>query len=140
MFLAAALVVPAGQVFTCTPTRVWDADGPIWCAEGPRVRLAGIAARESDGSCRQNQPCPAATAVAARNALVRLIGLQTGLSSEGHALVSGPQMRCVSEGSAGGSRTAAWCASPIGGDVSCAMVQGGWALQWKRYWRGHVCR
>ena len=43
--------VPAGQSFTCTPTAVWDGDGPIWCAEGPKVRLAGISAREIDGTC-----------------------------------------------------------------------------------------
>ena len=28
--LLAATVIPDGQVFTCTPTRVWDGDGPIW--------------------------------------------------------------------------------------------------------------
>lgn len=44
-----AVVVPTGHQFNCTPTRVWDGGGPIWCAEGPRVRLAGIAAREIDG-------------------------------------------------------------------------------------------
>lgn len=51
MFLLALQVVAAGHSFTCTPTRVWDGDGPIWCAEGQRIRLAGIAAREIDGSC-----------------------------------------------------------------------------------------
>ncbi|GGB55743.1 hypothetical protein GCM10010833_08070 [Blastomonas aquatica] len=44
-------VIPSGQSFVCTPTVVWDGDGPIWCAEGPRIRLSGIAAREMDGSC-----------------------------------------------------------------------------------------
>lgn len=44
--LLATAVIPAGQSFQCTPTRVWDGDGPIWCAEGPHVRLSGIAARE----------------------------------------------------------------------------------------------
>jgi endonuclease YncB( thermonuclease family) len=39
------LALLAGAAFTCTPVRVWDGDGPIWCAEGPKVRLAGIAAR-----------------------------------------------------------------------------------------------
>lgn len=138
LFIAAS-IVPAGQTFDCTPTRVWDGDGPIWCAEGPRVRLSGIAARETDGTCRDNQPCPAAGAGEARNALVRLVGRATGTSREGHVLVNGPTMRCVSVGGGGGSRTAAWCVSPIGGDLSCAMVQGGWALRWERYWRQHKC-
>jgi endonuclease YncB( thermonuclease family) len=139
MLFLAASVLPAGQSFDCTPTRVWDGDGPVWCAEGPRIRLSGIAAREIDGTCRDNQPCPAAGAEEARDALVRLVGRPTGKSREGHVLVEGPTMRCLSVGSGGGSRTAAWCVSPIGGDLSCAMVSGGWALRWERYWRGHRC-
>lgn len=139
MLILAATIVPADQTFACTPTRVWDGDGPIWCAEGPRIRLAGIAARESDGTCRDNQPCPAAGAEEARAALVRLIGRAMGRSREGHVLVTGPALTCRSEGSGGGSRTAAWCTSPRSGDLSCAMVRGGWALRWERYWRGHRC-
>ena len=134
------VVVPAGEEFSCTPVRVWDGDGPIWCAEGPHVRLAGIAARESDETCRANQPCPDASASQARDALVRLIGAPTGRSREGHVLVKGPTMRCLSDGDGVGGRTAGWCVSPKGGDVSCAMVRGGWALRWDRYWRGHECK
>ncbi len=138
VFLAAA-IVPAGQSFTCTPARVWDGDGPIWCEEGPRVRLAGIAAREADGSCRANQPCPDASADEARDALVSLIGAASGRSLEGHVLVRGPAMQCQSDGGAGGSRTAAWCVSPSSGDLSCAMVRSGTVLRWERYWRGRRC-
>lgn len=137
--LIAAAVVPAGQSFDCTPTRVWDGDGPVWCAEGPRIRLSGIATRELDGTCRSNQPCPDAGAEEARNALVSLVGEPVGRSREGHVLVRGPTMRCRSDGNGVGSRTAAWCVSPRGGDLSCAMVSGGWALRWERYWRGHEC-
>ncbi len=129
----------AGERFACTPTRVYDGDGPIWCAEGPRVRLAGIAAREIDGSCRRNHPCPATTGTAARAHLVRLIGRRSGVAPTGHVLVEGPSLTCVSAGSAGGSRTAAWCVSPVQGDLSCAMVRSGYALRWDRYWRGHRC-
>jgi hypothetical protein len=53
--------------------------------------------------------------------------------------VSGPALICRSEGSAGGVRTAAWCVSPRSGDLSCAMVRGGWAHRWDRYWRNHRC-
>ena len=143
ILLAAAALVPviaSGETFQCTPVRVWDGDGPVWCAQGPRVRLAGIAARELDGSCRPNQPCPDASAVEARDALVRLLGTPTGHSPKGHVLVKGPAMRCVSVGHGLGSRTAAWCVSPLVGDVSCAMVRGGWTLLWERYWRDHSCR
>ena len=139
LLLLVVSVVPAGQEFTCTPVRVWDGDGPVWCAEGPRIRLAGIAAREIDDSCRSNQPCPDASAVEARDALVKLIGVPTGRSMEGHILVTGPSMSCTSAGNGVGSRTAAWCVSPEGGDVSCAMVKGGWALRWVGYWQDHGC-
>ena len=140
LLLLAVSVVQAGQEFTCTPVRVWDGDGPVWCAEGARIRLAGIAAREIDDSCRANQPCPDASAVEARDALVKLIGVPTGRSMEGHVLVTGPSMRCTSVGNGVGTRTAAWCVSPLAGDVSCAMVKGDWALKWDRYWQGHICR
>ncbi|WP_093665376.1 thermonuclease family protein [Sphingomonas gellani] len=138
--LAAAVpLLPAGTSFTCTPTRVWDGDGPVWCAEGPRLRIAGVAARERDGSCRLNQPCPSATASASRDALVRLVGRPTGRSREGHVLVTGGTMRCVSNGPAGGSRTGAWCTKAAGVDLSCALVASGTVLRWSRYWRDHGC-
>ena len=134
-----ATIVAVGTAFTCTPTRVWDGDGPIWCAEGPRIRLAGIAARELDGSCRLGHPCPRTSAVGARNYLVTLIGRPAGKSREGHVLVRGAPLRCVSEGAAGGSRTAAWCRN-AGGDLSCRMVAAGYVLRWGRYWRADRCR
>ena len=132
-------VVPQGELFQCSPMKVWDGDGPVWCREGPRIRIAGIAAREIDDSCRSNQPCPAVSAVEARDALVELIGRPSGPSPEGHILVNGPTMQCISVGNGVGLRTGAWCVSPLTGDVSCAMVAGGWALRWDRYWRGHRC-
>jgi endonuclease YncB( thermonuclease family) len=139
LFIAAA-VIPAGQSFQCTPIRVWDGDGPIWCAEGPHVRLSGVAAREMDGSCSVGHPCPSADPINARDALVSLIGRPVGQSREGHILVRGPKMTCVSDGGAGGSRTAAFCISPQSGDISCAVVRSGWAAKWNKYWRGHKCR
>lgn len=137
--LMAAATVPSGTVFECTPTAVWDGDGPIWCEEGPRVRLAGIAAREMDGTCSSGLTCLGADAVASRDGLVRLIGEPVGVGAHGHILVEGPTMRCVSTGGAGGNRTGAWCSSPKSGDINCAMVRTGLALRWDRYWQGHVC-
>jgi endonuclease YncB( thermonuclease family) len=130
-----AEIVAAGLTFTCTPTHVWDGDGPIWCAEGPKIRLAGIAAREMDGSCRPGHPCPRASAAAARDHLVTLIGRRTGVAPTGHVLVRGEPLRCRSEGSGKGSRTAAWCASGRSGDLSTAMVRSGYALKWGRHWK-----
>ncbi|MCL6684464.1 hypothetical protein LZ536_11225 [Sphingomonas sp. SE158] len=137
--LLAVAVVAAGQTFTCTPTAVWDGDGPIWCAEGPRIRIAGVAAREIDETCKSNQPCPAVGGVEARNRLVVLFGGPKGTLSTGHIKVRSPAMRCLSEGSAGGSRTAAWCTSPAFGDLSCAAVRAGGVVVWQRYWGNHRC-
>jgi endonuclease YncB( thermonuclease family) len=133
-------IVEGGERFACTPTKVWDGDGPIHCAEGPRVRLAGIAAREMDGSCSPGHPCPEVSGRAARGALARLLGRTTGSAPTGHLLVEGPTLKCLSQGSAKGSRTAAWCTSPRAGDLSCAMLASGTVAKWERYWRGHSCR
>jgi endonuclease YncB( thermonuclease family) len=137
--LLAVFVVPAGESFNCTPTAVYDGDGPVWCAEGPHVRLSGIAAREMDGTCRPGHPCPLADPRASRDHLVRLVGKQAGTRATGHILVKGPTMLCRSAGGAGGNRTAAFCTSPKSGDISCAMVRDRYAARWDRYWKHHRC-
>lgn len=139
ILLLLAQIVAAGNSFTCTPSRVWDGDGPIWCAEGPRIRLAGIAAREMDETCKVGHPCPSASGKAARDELVRLLGGARGTASTGHILVRGPVLQCHSEGSAKGSRTAAWCSAPRIGDLSCAMVRSGNALPWPHYGGDRIC-
>jgi endonuclease YncB( thermonuclease family) len=139
MLLAFASIVASGATFTCTPTAVYDGDGPIWCKEGPRIRLSGIAAREADGTCSAGHPCPAASATQARDKLVSLLGGSKGKLHTGHVRVSAAPMRCRSVGSAGGKRTAAWCITAAGIDLSCAMVASGTAARWDRYWRGHRC-
>lgn len=140
MIWLAAQIIASGTVFTCTPTAVWDGDGPIWCAEGPRIRIAGVAAREMDGSCKTNQPCPDVNATDARDRLVALLGGPKGVLATGHIRVRSAPMRCLSVGSAGGARTAAWCSSPQFGDLSCAVVKAGGAIRWERYWRRHSCQ
>lgn len=132
-------VVPAGQTFRCTPTAVWDGDGPIWCAEGQKIRIAGVAAREMDGSCRPGHPCPTVGAEDARDRLVGLLGGPKGTLGTGHIVVRSGTMTCTSTGSAGGNRTGAWCNSPAVGDLSCAVVRAGGALRWSRYWGSHRC-
>lgn len=137
--LLLASVLPSGQSFTYTPVAVWDGDGPIWCAEGPHIRLAGVAAREMDGSCSPGHPCPKADPIAARDYLVGLLGDPRGRNRTGHILVRGPAMRCVSRGGAVGTRTAAFCTSPRSGDISCAMVRSRFAARWEKYWGSHRC-
>lgn len=134
--LIAALV---SAMFTCTLTKVWDGDGPVWCAEGPRIRLAAIAARELDGSCRRGQPCPAASGVAARDRLVRLLGGARGTTRDGHVLVAGAPLRCRPVGPDDYRRMVAWCSAPRIGDLSCALVVAGVAVRWRRCGGERVC-
>lgn len=138
-------VIAAGLMFVCTPVAVWDGDGPIWCAEGQKVRIAGIAAREMDGSCREHQPCPKASALEARDALVRILGGATGSffatpeADFQHIGVAGPKLACLSDGDARGNRTAAWCRLPAmngkpGRDLSCAMLATRTVKRWAVFW------
>lgn len=135
---ATVLIVPELQSFTCTPVQVWDADGPIWCAEGPRVRLHGVAAREMDGTCREGHPCPDMSPIAARDALIRLLGAAAGeATTTGHIRLSGaPPLACRSYGSAGGNRTAAQCRLPDGSDLGCRLIASGAAREWTQYSKG----
>lgn len=146
LLAAAVTVYPAGAPFYCTPRTVWDGDG-LRCAEAVTVRLSGIAAREVrvidgraiDAGCSPKHPCPVTSGVDARNHLARLVGGSFGVGPHGHLLVRGPRMVCRSAGPAGGKRTGAWCVAPKVGDLSCRMVQDGYALRWPRYWRDHFC-
>lgn len=122
-------IVPAGRAFDCTAIAVWDGDGPIWCAEGPRVRLAGIAARELDNSCRPHHPCPAAGGVAARDALVTLLGGPRGALRTGHIRVGPILLSCRSTGWAKGDRTAARC-TRAGRDLATQLTAAGVAARW----------
>jgi endonuclease YncB( thermonuclease family) len=140
----------AGASFTCNPVRVWDGD-TFGCEGGPTVRVSGIAAREvrwdgkamQDAGCSDGHPCPSVGAVASQRALAGLLSA-TGAgplpsSPTGHLLISGPELQCTSTGSAGRKRVSAFCRSPRVGDLSCAMIRGGYALKWPRYWREHRC-
>jgi hypothetical protein len=77
---------------------------------------------------------------AARDQLVKVLGGARGMASTGHVIVRAPSMRCQSGGSAEGSRTAAWCALPGVGDLSCAMQRSGTVERWRRHGGDEVCR
>jgi endonuclease YncB( thermonuclease family) len=139
MILLILAAISTGQSFTCTPIAVHDGDGPVFCAEGPSVRLAGIAAREMDGSCRSNQPCATADPISSRDYLVSLLGTPAGKIRRSIRIVNAPTLRCVSNGDGKYGRTAAWCGSERVPDLSCAMVREGMAVIWPRYWKGHRC-
>ncbi|MFN7029479.1 MAG: thermonuclease family protein [Sphingopyxis sp.] len=137
-FLLAAASANPAYTERCTAISVYDGDGPIHCREGWKIRLDGIAAREMDGTCRPGHPCPSASAEAARDSLVRLLGGPTGRLSTGHITIRPVVIRCAVTGKSYDRRTA-WCQLPDSRDISCAMVSSGTALRWPKYWRGHRC-
>ena len=119
----------AAAVLICTPISVWDGDGPIRCHEGPKIRLAGIAARELDGTCKPHHPCPEASGTEARDALVRLLGGAKGRWKTGHIVVSAPPMRCQKVGRSYDSIVAT-CQLADGRDLSTAMLRTGTVMRW----------
>lgn len=108
--------VPADR-FTCDVARVTDGD-TFRCATGVRVRLHAVAARELDGTCGANHPCPAASGAAARAELERLI--------------AGRAVNCARTGRSY-DRVTAVCWTPAQVEVNCALVRSGVAVIWPRY-------
>ena len=115
-FVCTVASITDGDTFRCSET---DADG-----RQIRVRLSGVAARETDGTCKPGHPCPAASAEAA--------------TAEMERLASGQVLQCQAVGETYG-RIAAFCQNEAGTDLSCAMVESGTALRWDRHWQGHRC-
>jgi len=122
--LVSAQVSGSAYDFACSVAHVTDGD-TLRCQDGMRVRLHGIAARETDGSCSPGHPCPAASASMSRAALTELAGrritcVQTGTSYE---------------------RVNAICRNASGVEINCAMVERGAALVWDRFNRQRaICR
>lgn len=107
------------DVFTCRVARITDGD-TLRCADGTRVRLNAVAARETDGSCSPGQPCPPASAAAATAELARL--------------ASGQVLQCRQTGTSS-RRKVAICVNEAGAEINCAMVRSGTALVWPRFAR-----
>ncbi|MBA3677837.1 MAG: thermonuclease family protein [Sphingosinicella sp.] len=113
-------------MFICTVTSVWDGDGPIHCAEGQKIRLHAIAAREIDETCTAGHPCPSASGAEAKRALQRFALGQT--------------LRCEATGTSY-ARMTAWCWRRDGLELNCAMIRSGTALRWDKYDRQRkLCR
>jgi endonuclease YncB( thermonuclease family) len=115
-----------GEMFVCSVTGIHDGDGPIYCAEGPKVRLTAIAARELDGSCSPGHPCPEASAAAATSELRRL--------------ALGQRLSCEKTGTSY-TRTTAWCWRSDGVELNCAMMRSGKAAYWAKFdSAGRICK
>jgi endonuclease YncB( thermonuclease family) len=89
-----------------------------------RVRLAGVNAREIDGTCNNRTPCRTASADDAAAALDRL--------------ALGQVLSCIANGRSY-NRIAAFCRRSYGVDLSCAMLESNTVARWDRHWRGHRC-
>lgn len=103
--------------FACQVAFITDGD-TLRCADGTRVRLHAVAARERDESCSPGHPCPAASGAAA-----------TAKLSE---LASGQAIQCSPTGSSYG-RVTAICRNEADVEINCAMVESGTTLIWPRY-------
>ena len=111
--------VPAAVTndFSCRVSSITDGD-TLRCADGTRVRLHAVAARESDETCRSGHPCPSASAAAATAKLAELADGQT--------------LRCDRTGTSY-ERAVAICWNEADVEINCAMVESGTALLWPRY-------
>lgn len=112
----AAAIPPASQ-FSCQVSRITDGD-TLRCADGTRVRLHAVAARESDGSCRRGHPCPSASA---SDATAKLSELANGLT-----------LQCEQTGISH-NRVVAICRNEANVEINCAMIESGTAVIWPRY-------
>ena len=105
--------------FSCRVTSVHDGD-TLRCADGTRVRLHAVAAREIDETCSAGHPCPTASAAAARIELVKL--------------AANRNLDCRRTGRSY-NRVTAICDNDEGIEINCAMVRSGTTLIWDRFHR-----
>jgi len=110
--------------FSCRVASVHDGD-TLRCADGTRIRLHAIAAREIDETCSEGHPCPAASAEAARLELVKLAQNRT--------------LDCRRTGRSY-NRVTAICDNDDGVEINCAMVRTGTTVIWDRFHQEHpIC-
>lgn len=122
--------------FTCTVVRVHDGDGPLWCANGIKVRIAGVQAPDYEDAepCRRqdarraNYICDNAAADRSREIVERMLLRET--------------ITCQPLGKSY-ARVVARCIMADGRSLSCAVIAAGAAVRWARFWRQYrmgACR
>ena len=112
---------PVGATFSCSVVSVTDGD-TLRCADGTRVRIAGIDAPEIT-PCAEGRQCTPGDASASKRALA--------------SMASGRTLSCQRVGTSY-KRAVAFC-SAGGTDLSCAQVKAGHAVP--RYAaKDQVCR
>ena len=119
--------------FVCEVVKVHDGDGPLWCANGIKVRVAGIQAPDFEDAepCRTGRAEYTCSNVAAERSR-RIV----------ERLVLRRRLTCQPLGKSY-SRVVARCTLPDGRSLSCATIAAGAAIRWDRYWRRYrmgACR
>ncbi|WP_456816875.1 hypothetical protein [Bradyrhizobium sp. USDA 4520] len=124
------------MLLLCLAIALHDVDGPIRCATGERIRLAGIGATELDGSQRPGQPGIPGDPFAQRRAMAAAIGAQVASDDrrqDGYLRFAQPvRLSCDVTGRSG-KRLVAWCRLPDGRDASCVAIGAGVAVRWDRF-------
>lgn len=111
--------------FICQVVKVHDGDGPIWCANGIKVRVAGVQAPDYENTtpCREHRAgyvCSNAAADRSRDVT--------------RSIVLHKRLTCDPVGKSY-ARVVARCTLPDGRSLSCALIAHGAATRWDRYWR-----
>lgn len=118
------MMVDLPPPFTCEVVKVWDGDGPIHCANGAKIRVAGVQAPDftSAEPCRKRRRgyvCNDAKAIAAKRVAESL--------TLGKRLVCQPVDRSF-------QRIVARCTLPNGNSLSCSLIARGAGTKWQTYW------
>ncbi len=135
---------PAAMSVTllCLAIAIHDVDGPIHCQTGEKIRLQGIGATETNGTCNPGQPCVPGDPFEQRRRLTKAMGAQASredrtkdgrLSLYGQLWFERPvRLECEVTGRSH-NRSTAWCRLPNGRDLSCTAISIGVAARWGRY-------
>lgn len=114
--------------FVCDVIKVHDGDGPIWCRNGIKVRVAGVQAPdfESASPCRRPKAQRLHYTCDDRAARVS--------QRIGERLTLHKRMTCQPVDRSH-QRVVARCTLPDGRSLTCATIAAGAAVRWDSYWR-----
>ncbi len=112
----------AAIAFVCAASVAVDGDS-LRCSDQGAVRLLGIDAPELPGHCRPGRVCTPGDGFAAKRAMA--------------GMIAGRVVTCEAKARDNYGRLLARCSVPGIGDLSCAMVARGYAVE--RYTRLRWC-
>lgn len=133
-------ILLAATLATCTPALIYDAD-TFTCADGTKLRVAGVNSRELKGvPCPGDYPCPAMSAIKARDVTVRLLGATVvGKRPTGHLIVRAPAIR-YQEVDRSHNRLVARIITARGHDLRCGLQAAGAVAAWPKFVRRYRLR